>query len=136
MVHLHILVDHRYHRTYQRTSLAERGIPLPHAAAAIDHDLQAAVTRLEADIEASLAIARATLMALASLSPAMLRHANDALAWESEAEGRSPRAAEALRLCRDRLFEDVQKDRLSPFLEQALITAAAMAPADRQPRRA
>lgn len=106
---------------------------MPHAAALADHDLQVSVARLEVEVEASLAIARATLTALASLSPVMLRQAETALTAEVEHPGRSEATAAALRACRDQLVAVEPKDRLAGALEQALINAAeVLASAERR----
>ena len=87
-------------------------------------DLRSAVAHLEVEVEASLAIARATLMALASLSPVVLRSAEAALARECEAEPRSEAVAAMLRDCREQLLNGAPQDRSAGALEKSLIVAA------------
>ncbi|MBS0360500.1 MAG: hypothetical protein JSR98_03900 [Proteobacteria bacterium] len=80
---------------------------------------------LSAEIQAALALSRATLQAIAAFSDAVQTAAEMAL--EDEADRATPAARGIVEDARDRLIRAPIEARMSRALRQALITAAAAA---------
>ena len=92
-----------------------------------EDDLRHALRAMDADVQASLALTRAALHALAALSPALWRAAD--LALEEEAEHAQRRAApqrmiDIVLQARLRLEQAPEEARKAMVLEQALVEAA------------
>lgn len=95
-----------------------------------DEDLRHAVRALSADVQAALALSRATLQAIATLTPALGAAAESAIDQELERahELGAQRSVEVLTDVQTRLLEvPGQADMLSA-LESALLAAAAALP--------
>jgi hypothetical protein len=106
--------------------------------AVADDEPQGALSALDADVQASLALSRAVLLALAALSPAAGEAAEVAL--ESEAERAQRRAAPQRMLdvvedARASLQRAPGETRMNRALQQALVTAAEALPARSADRR-
>jgi hypothetical protein len=97
-----------------------------------DDDVHRALRVMDADVQASLALTRAALHALAALSPALQRAADMAL--EEEAERAQRRAAPQRMIdtvveTRLRLQQAPEEARMAQALERALVEAAETLPA-------
>jgi hypothetical protein len=103
-----------------------------------EDDLRGALRVMDADVQASLALTRAALHALAALSPILHRAADLALEEEAERAERlaAPRKVlEVVMEARLRLQQAPEEARLAQALERALVQAAealnaAAGPAD------
>jgi hypothetical protein len=98
-------------------------------AAQVDEDLRCALKALSADAQASLALGRATLQAIAALTPAANAAANAALTHEIELArrlGAAPGVVSLIENVQARL--DELGDEMAGGLERALIAAADALP--------
>ena len=86
-------------------------------------DLQFALAAMDADVKASLAISRATLRALAALSPLLNSAADSALEEEAE-QAASPRTRDVVEDVRLRIQRAPGEARIAQAMEQALVAAA------------
>ncbi|THD61024.1 hypothetical protein [Phenylobacterium sp.] len=106
--------------------------------AVADDEPQHALCALTADVEASLALSRAVLLALAALSPAAGEAAEAALETEAErAQGRAApqRTLDVVEDARARLQRAPVEARMGRALQQALVTAAEALPERSADRR-
>lgn len=86
---------------------------------------------MQAEVQACLALNRAMLRALASLSPMVGAAADAALEEEAERADRADRAIEIIDEMRERLQSAPAETRLARALERALVEAAdALSPGD------
>lgn len=133
---MHINVDGQASPPYLPAPFAEPDYPMPPPTAPAGADLEMTVACLEAEVEASLAIAQATLLALAALSPALARQAESALIVEGQREESSEVVAARLRACREQMTSDDHKARHAGDLERVLIKAADAVVLPAEPRAA
>ena len=88
-----------------------------------DNDMHSALRSLDAEVQACLALNRATLRALAAMSPLLSSAAETACEDEAD-QARSPRVVEVLDGLRDRLRRAPAEARMVEALERALADAA------------
>lgn len=95
-----------------------------------EDDLRGALRSLDADLQACLALNRATLQALATLSPLLNTAADAALAEEAERAARaaSKRVTDVVEEVRDRLQSAPVEARIALALQRALHDAADALP--------
>ncbi len=94
------------------------------AIAPVEDEIRAELRRLSIDVQTSLALARATLRVLTSLSPMLAVSADRALDAEHDRTS-DPNLTAAIEDARDRLAYAPEDDRGAARLEAALIAAAA-----------
>jgi hypothetical protein len=99
----------------------------PQTEALAYKDMRRALRNLDAEVQACLALNRATLRALAAISPMLTQVAEAACEDEAERAG-SPRVAEVLDGVRERLGEAPAEARMVCVLERALAEAADALP--------
>ena len=97
-------------------------MPLQTEAQAND-DMRCFLRTLDADVQACLALNRATLRALAALSP-LLSRAAEAACEDEAGHTDSPRVAEVLENVRERLSQTPSETKMVSALERALADAA------------
>jgi len=105
--------------------------PLQQIVALADEDVRRVVRALSADVQASLALSRAMLQAVAAMSPALNAVAESAVEQELAAARRQAapqRVVELLEETRLRLAELPEKAAMASALEHALVAAAASLP--------
>lgn len=95
-----------------------------------DEDLRRAVRAMSADVQATLALSRATLQAIAALTPALNAAAEQALDTEIERarEQSATRTVEVLEDVQSRLADIPQQAEMMGALEAALLAAADSLP--------
>ncbi len=95
-----------------------------------DEDLRGALRSLDADLQACLALNRATLRALATLSPLLNSAADAALEEEAEraASAASKRVTDVVEEVRERLQQAPAEARIALALQRALHDAADALP--------
>jgi len=86
-------------------------------------DMRSALRTLDVEVQACLALSRATLRALASLSPDLNCAAEAAVGDEAE-RARSPRVVEVLDSVRDQIQRDPAEASMASTMKRALIAAA------------
>ena len=96
-------------------------------------NIQFALAAMDADVKASLALNRATLRAIASLSP-MLNSATDAALEEEADRALSPRTREVVEDVRLRIQRAPAEARIARAMERALVDAAERLAADEDGR--
>jgi len=99
-----------------------------------EDDMRGALRSLDADVQACLALNRATLRTLAAMSQ-LLTSAAEAACEEEADRARSPRVIEVLDCVRERLQRAPAEARMVEALERALAEAAEALP-DRANRAA
>jgi hypothetical protein len=107
------------------------------ASAAHDDDVRGALRDLDADLQACLALNRATLRALATLSPLLGTAADAALEEEAERAARaaSKRVASVVEDVRERLQRAPAEARIALALQRALVDAADALPRETEQLR-
>lgn len=104
-----------------------------------DEDVRRVVRTLSADVQASLALSRAMLQAVAAMSPALNAVAESAVEQEVAAARRQAapqRVIDLLEETRQRLSEIPEKAAMARSLERALVAAAAALPDFDEPAEA
>lgn len=99
--------------------------------AIVDEDIRRALNALSADVQASLALSRATLQVLAAASPALNAAAEQALDDEAEMArelAASERVVDAIEDARVRLPNAPAEAEMMTALERALVAAADALP--------
>jgi hypothetical protein len=91
-------------------------------------DVRCALRDMDADIQAALALSRATLRALSALSP-LLNTAADAALEEETDRTAPPRTLEIVADARRRLQQAPAEARMARALQMALVDAAETLPA-------
>ena len=92
-----------------------------------DDDMRHALRSLDAEVQACLALNRATLRALAAMSP-LLNEAAHAACEDEADNARSPRVTEVLEDVRERLSQAPAEAKMVAALERALADAADALP--------
>jgi DNA repair photolyase len=102
-----------------------------------DDDVRAALRGLDADLQACLALSRATLQALATFSPLLGASADAALEEEAERAARAAckRVTDVVEEVRERLQRAPAEARVALALQRALVDAADALPHEAEPRR-
>lgn len=100
--------------------------------ALIDEDVSCAVRALAAEVQAALALSRATLQAVASLTPELAAAAVTAVEHELDVarERGAHRSVEVLAELQGRLLEIPEQVEMMGALERALVAAADALPED------
>ena len=96
-----------------------------------DEDVRRVIRAVSADVQAALALSRAALQTIASLSPMLGAAAEDALDGEldlADRQAASPRVIEAIEDARSRLQVMPEQAELMSALERALLAAADALP--------
>jgi DNA repair ATPase RecN len=96
-----------------------------------DEDVRRVIRTISADVQAALALSRATLQAVASMSPALNAAAEEALDQELELAARQAapqRAVETIEAARARLQDMPEQVEMLSALERALLAAADALP--------
>jgi hypothetical protein len=93
-----------------------------------EDDVRCALRDMDADIQAALALSRATLRALSALSP-LLNTAADAALEEEADRSAPPRTLGILADARQRLQQAPAEARIARALQMALVDAAEALPA-------
>jgi hypothetical protein len=103
---------------------------LQQSIALADEDLRRAVRAMSADVQAALALSRATLQAIAALTPALNAAAEQALDAEIDRarEQSATRTVEVLEDVQSRLADIPQQAEMMSALEAALLAAADALP--------